>query len=252
MSNGEWRLGVAHLKPGQRACRVEVSGMKGNRLRIAVLLLVVASAVLATFLLQDDYLSIDNVKEHKEQLLFFIRTHYIQAALYFIVLYMATALFLPGALALTIAGGMMFGTVPALIYVSVGATTGAVLAFVAARFVIGAWVQQRFEGPLNLLNRELSRHGKNYLLVLRILPIAPFFVVNYCAGITKIPLRTFVWTTCLGMMPGTLVYTFIGEQLRYVDAPADVLSWKIMLALLLLSLFALLPVLLHHWPSQKR
>ena len=226
--------------------------MKAMRSRIAVLLLVVGAAVLATFLLQDDYLSVDQVKEHKEQLLFFIRAHYIQATLYFICLYVATALFLPGALALTIAGGMMFGTVPAVIYVNVGATTGAVLAFIVARFVIGAWIQERFKQQLDRLNSELSRHGKNYLLILRILPIAPFFVVNYCAGITKIPLNTFVWTTSVGMLPGSLIYAFIGEQLRYVAAPADVFSWKILLALLLLALFALLPVALHHWPSQKR
>jgi uncharacterized membrane protein YdjX (TVP38/TMEM64 family) len=225
--------------------------MKGRVIKITALLFLVAAALAATFLLQDDYLSLHNVKQHKEQLLSFIRTHYIQAMLSFIGLYIGAAFFLPGALALTIAGGMMFGTVPAVIYANIGATTGAVLAFFAARSIFGGWMQEKFKEQLKRFNREVSRHGHNYLLVLRILPIAPFFAVNYCAGLTKVPLKTFIWTTSIGMLPGSLIYSFIGEQLRYINAPSDVFSWKIVLALLLLSLFALMPVILHHLQRRK-
>lgn len=226
--------------------------MKGHWLKIIVLLLIVGSAVLAKVMLQGDFLTIEQVKEHKEQLLSFIRSHYIEAALSFICLYIATAFFLPGALALTIAGGMMFGTVATVIYANIGATTGAVLAFLAARFVIGGWVQERFKGQLHRFNRQMSQHGHNYLLILRILPIAPFFIINYCAGMTKLPLKTFVWTTLLGMLPGSVIYAYIGEQLRYLNEPSDVFSWKIMLSLLLLSLFALLPVILHNLQASRK
>ena len=215
-------------------------------LKIAFLLLVVGGVVLAKIMLPEDVLSVDQLKERKEQLLTFIESHYIQAVISFICLFVGTALFLPGALALTIAGGMMFGTVSTAVYANIGATAGAILAFLAARFVLGAWVQERFREPLRRFNEELSRHGHNYLLVLRILPLAPFFVVNYCAGITKIPLKTFVWTTSLGMLPGALIYAYIGDQLRHINVLADLFSWKIMTALVLLALFALLPVLLHH------
>lgn len=225
--------------------------MKRHWLKITVLLLVVAAAVFVMNL-QDDHLTIHNVKEHKEQLLTFIRNHYIQAVLSFIGLYIGTAFFLPGALALTVAGGMMFGTVWTAIYANIGATAGAVLAFLAARFVIGGWLQDRYREPLRRFNREMSQHGHNYLLILRILPLAPFFAVNYCAGLTRIPLKTFVWTTSLGMLPGSLIYAFIGEQLRYFNVMADLFSWKIMLALLLLALFALLPAVLHHIQASRR
>jgi uncharacterized membrane protein YdjX (TVP38/TMEM64 family) len=226
--------------------------MKGLWVKIAVMLLVVGAAILAKLLLQDDLLSIHHVKEHREQLLLFIRNHHVEAILSFIGLYIGTAFFLPGALALTVAGGMMFGTIQTVIYANLAATTGAALAFITARFVIGGWLQGRFPERLDRFNAEISQHGQHYLLVLRILPVAPFFVVNYCAGITKIPLKTFVWTTSIGMIPGSLIYAFIGEQLRGVNASADLFSWKILLALVLLALFALLPVLLHHLPGWKK
>ncbi|HBG05539.1 MAG TPA: TVP38/TMEM64 family protein [Geobacter sp.] len=221
-------------------------------MKIFFMLLVVGAALLAKMMLLDDYLTIDRVKEHKEQLLAFIGSHYIQAVLSFMGLFIGTALFLPGALALTVAGGMMFGMVPTAIYANIAATTGAVLAFLAARFVVGGWVQERFKDQLRRFNEELSHRGHNYLLILRILPIAPFLVINYCAGLTKIQLKTFVWTTSLGMLPGSLIYAFIGEQLRYVDAASDLFSWKIMLALLLLALFAVLPVILHHLQRSRK
>ena len=226
--------------------------MKRIWLKITILLLIVAAALLARFLLQADYLDVHFVKQHKDQLLSFIGAHYIQAVLCFVFLYICTAFFLPGALALTVAGGMLFGTLPAVIYVNMGATIGAVLAFMAARFVIGDWVQKRFQDQLHRFNWELSQHGHNYLLILRILPIAPFMLVNYCAGITKIPLSTFTWTTAVGVIPGSLIYAFVGEQLRNVHAPADLFSWKIMLALLLLALFALLPVILRHRRAARK
>ena len=225
--------------------------MKGTWLKIMILLFIVVAALLAKFLLQADYLDVHFIKQNKEQLLSFINSHYIQAALIFVCLYICTAFFLPGALALTVAGGMLFGTVPAAIYVNIAATAGAVLAFMAARFVIGGWIQKRFKEQLHRFNSELSQHGHNYLLILRILPIAPFFLVNYGAGVTRIPITTFTWTTSVGVIPGSLIYAFVGEQLRYVNVPADFFSWKIMLALLLLALFALFPVMLRHWPRRK-
>jgi len=106
----------------------------------------------------------------------------------------------------------LFGTVPAAVYINIGATFGATQAFLAARGLAGNWIQGSFQEPLQRFNKEMERHGHSYLLILRILPVLPFFLVNYCAGISKIPLRTFVWTTSLGILPGSLVHTFIGRN----------------------------------------
>lgn len=223
--------------------------MKRKWLKLFSLLLIL-SAFLGSRLLLMDFLDFHHLNRHKEQLIAFVAGHYLEAVFAFIALYIGTALFLPGALLLTLAGGMMFGTLPTVVYANVGATTGAVLAFLCGRKLFGEWIQEHFQRELRRLNDELSRHGMNYLLVLRFLPIAPFFVINYCAGITRIPLRTFLWTTSLGIIPGSFAYAFLGHQLRKVKAVADLFSWKIMIALLILSLLALLPVVLHHLPDR--
>ncbi|MHB8058078.1 MAG: TVP38/TMEM64 family protein [Desulfuromonadaceae bacterium] len=226
--------------------------MKKKSRQISLVLFFLLALLVGMFLVKGDYLSLDYIKTHRHGLFNFIQSHYLQAVIMFILLYLMTALFLPGALALTIAGGMLFGTVPALVYINIGATAGAILAFQAARFLLGGWVQEHFKNQLDRFNREMERHGSNYLLVLRVLPIIPFFVVNYCAGITKIPLTTFVWTTSLGMLPGSFVYAFVGQQLRHVNQAQDLFSWKIMMALSLLAVFAILPVLYYHLTAGRQ
>lgn len=225
--------------------------MSGQRKRMIVALLLLVLAVAAAFFLRDQ-LTIEQVKRHREQLLVLIESHYALSVLSFVALYLSTALFLPGALALTVAGGMLFGLLPALLYVNVGATAGAVLAFLAARYLLGHWVQERYRDHLGQLNSELERHGSNYLLMLRMLPVLPFFAVNYCAGISKIPLGTFVWTTSVGIVPGSLVYAYIGIQLRYVNAAHDLFSMKIVLGFAGLALLAIAPAVQHHFSARKR
>jgi len=224
----------------------------GSQVKILLVLIFAVSALLAIYLLRDYYPSIDQVKAHRQQLLTFIQKHYLEAVFFFICLYLGTALFLPGALALTVAGGMMFGTIPALIYVNIGGTMGAAFAFLAARFIIGGWIQDKFRKPLGRINRELTQHGHNYLLILRILPIVPHFIVNYGAGVSKIPFRTFVWTTSLGMFPGSLIYAFIGKELGSVNAPQDLFSAKIILSLVLIASLAIAPVIIHHLSNRNK
>lgn len=225
--------------------------MKRHWPKLIFLLAVISAVALARYYFAD-YLTVDNIKHHRAHLLAFISYHYIEASVCFILLFMATGLFLPGALALTIAGGMMFGVLPTVLYAVVGATIGGTMAFLLARFMMAAWIQERFERQLIRFNEEMARHQKNYLLILRVLPIAPFFVINYCAGMTKVPLTTFVWTTCAGMMPGAWVHAVIGYELRNINALSDLLSWKLIGALIILPMFALVPVVKHHWPSKRK
>lgn len=225
--------------------------MRRHWLKILFVLAIVSAFLLVKYYF-GDYLTVESVKHHRQHLLSYIQAHYLQASVTFVLLFVATGLFLPGALALTIAGGMMFGTMPTVLFALLGATAGAIVAFLAARFLMAAWFQERFKEQLRRFNEEMARHDKNYLLTLRVIPIAPFFVVNYCAGITKIPLRTFIWTTCVGMLPGALIHAFVGHQLRYLNTLSDLLSWKLILALFLLPMFAILPVIIHHWPFKRK
>ena len=109
----------------------------------------------------------------------FTEDNYTAAVGLFILLYIAvTGLSLPGATILTLAGGFVFGAVPATLYVNIGATTGATLAFLAARYVLRDWVEQKFGKWLEPLQQGFAKNAFSYLLTLRLIPLFPFFVVN--------------------------------------------------------------------------
>jgi uncharacterized membrane protein YdjX (TVP38/TMEM64 family) len=161
-------------------------------------------------------------------------------ALYFFLYVAVTALSLPGATVLTLAGGALLGFWPALITVSFASTLGATLAFLISRFLLRDWVQGRFGDKLKTVNDGMARDGVVYLLSLRLVPIFPFFIINLVMGLT--PLRTFAftWVSQVGMLPGTAVYVNAGTRLGQLDSAAGILSPELLLSLALLGLFPLL------------
>jgi uncharacterized membrane protein YdjX (TVP38/TMEM64 family) len=160
----------------------------------------------------------------------------------------AVALNVPGAAILTMAGGFLFGTALTVLYANVGATTGAVLAFLLARYLLGEWVQSRYRTQLAGFNSEIERNGSKYLLTLRLIPVFPFFLINFLSGLTTIPLRTFAWTTSLGIIPAAAVFGFAGQQIGTISSAGEILSPKVIIAFTLLALLALIPALI----SRKR
>ena len=162
---------------------------------------------------------------------------------YIILFFVYTAFFVPGAIVSAIAGGFLFGVVMGTIYVNIGSTIGATIAFLAARYLMGEWIQQRYAQQLAMFNKEIARHGINYLIVLRIAPVLPFFIVNYLSGMTKMSTKKFVLITSLSMLPGSIVYTFAGQELGTLRSPEDVFSLKFFIAVGLVTLFVLLPVI---------
>ena len=189
-----------------------------------------------------DYLSFANLKENRDLLRSYVDAHYVLSVAAFIAMVVSTAFFVPGAIVFTLTGGFLFGVLRGTLYVLTGAVLGATLAFLSSRFIAGNWIQHRYEKHLGAFNREISIHGHNYLIFFRIVPVMPFFLVNYLAGITKVSLGRFVWTTAVGMLPGSVIYCFAGRELGNIESPDDIMSPGLMLALSLLALLALLPV----------
>lgn len=161
------------------------------------------------------------------------------------VLYVAvTGLSIPGALPLSLTYGWLFGFVPAVILVSFASTTGASLAFLLARYLIGDWVQARFGERLAWFNAAVEREGAYFLFTLRLVPLAPFWLVNLLAGLTKIRVGTFWWVSQLGMLPGTLVFLWVGASAPTLKEIADrglqsLVSWQLIAGLTLVGLFPL-------------
>ncbi len=133
----------------------------------------------------------------------------------------------PGTAGKSVVCGWLFGLWPAVLMVDIGLTAAAVLSFLLARFVFTEFVLQSWHKKMRILNAWFQREGAFALLVLR-MAHAPFTVVNYCAGATRIPLRTFWWTTQLGILPGTLVFTFAGTRIASLKEVAQLGPWALL------------------------
>jgi len=209
-----------------------------------ILLLAVMLSLIALIRISGayEYLTFENFKTYKDNLMGFVEANYIQSVLIYICVYiLVAALSVPGATVLTLSGGFLFGLI-GVVYVNLGATAGAILSFLAARYLLGSWIQSRYGDRLSAFNREIDENGYFYLLTLRFIPVFPFFLINIFAGFTRVPLSIFIWTTALGIIPGSFVYVFAGTQLGSITSLSDVVSWKILLAFALLGIFALVPV----------
>jgi pyruvate/2-oxoglutarate dehydrogenase complex dihydrolipoamide dehydrogenase (E3) component/membrane protein DedA with SNARE-associated domain len=114
---------------------------------------------------------------------------------------------------MTLAGGAVFGLLWGTVIVSFASTLGATLAFLASRFLLRDWVQQRFGDKLRPINDGIAREGGFYLFALRLVPAFPFFVINLVMGLTAIRTWTFYWVSQIGMFAGTVVYVYAGTQL---------------------------------------
>lgn len=192
-----------------------------------------------------DYLTFENLKQNREYLHNVVDKNYLLSVFLYIVVYIIVAgLSLPGAATMTLAGGFLFGTILAALYVNVGATTGATLAFLVSRYLLGNWIQGKYHDRLQKFNREIEVNGYRYLLTLRLIALFPFYLINIMAGVTTTPIKTFIWTTSVGIFPGSLVYAFAGSRLNYIESPKDIFSPQILLAFALLALLPLLPMVI--------
>jgi pyruvate/2-oxoglutarate dehydrogenase complex dihydrolipoamide dehydrogenase (E3) component/uncharacterized membrane protein YdjX (TVP38/TMEM64 family) len=162
------------------------------------------------------------------------------AAVYFVVYVLATALSIPGAVIITLAGGAVFGLWQGLLLVSFASTIGATLAFLASRFVLRDGVEARFGQRLADINAGVNKEGAFYLFSLRLIPVVPFFLINLLMGLTRMKTVTFYVVSQIGMLAGTAVYVNAGTQLAQLDSVQGILSPALLGSFVLLGIFPLL------------
>lgn len=148
-----------------------------------------------------------------------------------------TALSLPGATVLTLAGGAIFGLYAGTAVVSFASSIGALLAFLSARTLLRDTVGRRFGQRLEQIDAGLRRDGAVYLATLRLIPVVPFFVINLVMGLTGLRAWTFYWVSQLAMLPATLLYVNAGTQLGALDSLHGILTPAVLGSLALLALF---------------
>ena len=196
-------------------------------------------------------LSLQALKDNRDDLLSFTETHSAVAAALFVLAYVAvTGLSLPGAVILTLAGGFLFGAVWGTLFVNLGATTGATLAFLASRYLLHDWVERKFGKWLGPVQQGFAQNAFSYLMTLRLIPLFPFFVVNLVSGLTRMNIGTYVAATALGIIPGSFVYAYAGRQLGTINSLQDIASPGVIGALVLLGLLALVPSLYKKWSGK--
>ena len=227
--------------------------MKKYKKKILIILVVIIAIVAIRVSGLHKYLTFEQLKSSTDILHNYVDAHYLISVILFILIYLVSVAFsIPGATILTLTGGLVFGTVLGAIYVNLGATTGAVLVFLFARYLLGDKLQEKYGAKLNKFNREVETNGYSYLLMLRFIPIFPFWMINLFAGLTKVKLRTYFWTTAVGIFPGSIVYTYTGQQLNTIDSLKDIFSVNILIAFVLLGLLASVPTIVNHIKRRKK
>jgi uncharacterized membrane protein YdjX (TVP38/TMEM64 family) len=166
------------------------------------------------------------------------------APLLFMLIYaLAAVLFLPGSV-LTLAGGALFGPVLGTLYNLTGATLGATLAFLIARYLASDWVAEKTGGRVKQLINGVEGEGWRFVAFVRLVPLFPFNLLNYALGLTRLRLLHYIIATYLFMLPGAIAYTYLGYAGREAVAGGEGMIQKGLLALALLAVVAFLPRLI--------
>lgn len=162
---------------------------------------------------------------------------------FMLVYVIGTIFFLPGAV-LTLAGGALFGPIFGTFYNLTAATIGAMISFIAARYLAHDWVEKKTGGRMKQLKQGVEGEGWKFVAFVRLVPLFPFNLLNYALGLTKIRFSHYSIATYLFMFPGAVAYTYLGYAGREAIAGGDDFIQKIMLAFALLAVVGFLPGLI--------
>lgn len=211
-------------------------------LRLALLVLIVAGAVLA--LVYRQQLS-------AERLQAWIAALGVWGPLAYMGVYAVGTLFVAGA-ALTLVGGALFGPVWGVLYVLVGSVSGATLAFLVARYLAADWVERHTHGVLRQVKEGVEAEGWRFVAFTRLVPLFPFILLNYALGLARIPLRTYVVTSALFMLPGIAGYVYLGYAGREALLGGPDALRKILWAVAVFAALVFLPLLVRRIRARRQ
>ena len=234
----------AELDAGQKQGRISLQ-------RAAPVAVMVLGAIAFFALGLDEYVTLEALREHRTLLTTFVAENAVAAPLLFMTIYAVVVAFsLPGGAVMTIAGGFLFGNILGTGWVVIAATLGATAVFLIARTALGDALRAKAGPWLKKLEAGFDENALSYLLVLRLIPLFPFFVVNLVPAFLGVRLRTYVIGTALGIIPGSFVFTSVGAGLgslfdRTMGGAFElsgILTPEIVTALVGLAALSLLPV----------
>lgn len=207
-----------------------------------IIILAVIIVIVACYFIFDlgQYLTLDTLKNNREVIFELYQNNQVVFILVFFAIYViSTAVSIPGATILTLAGGFLFGRYLGTLVVSVAACMGATCAMMIARTLLGDSLQKKYQKQLATFNQGIEKEGGLYLLSLRLIPLFPFFVINLVMGLTKMRVGTYYLYSQIGMLPGTFIYVNAGSALSNIEQISDILSLEIFISFALLGIVPL-------------
>jgi uncharacterized membrane protein YdjX (TVP38/TMEM64 family) len=218
--------------------------------RVLPIAVVVIGAIVVFLAGGDEYLSLAALKEHRAALVAWHEERPVASAAAFMGVYALTVMLsVPGAVWLTIVGGFLFGVVHGTAFSIVAATVGACAIFLAARYAFADYFRAKAGNALRRMEQGFRANALSYLLFLRLIPIFPFWLVNLVPALLGVPLRTFFLGTLIGIIPGSFVYTLVGNGIGAVlDAGGEpdlgiIFQPEVLAPLIGLAVLSLVPVL---------
>ncbi len=224
-------------------------------------LLVILAVAAVGFFTLGDYLTFETLRDNREALLEWRDANYWTMAAAFVAIYIVIVAFsLPGAAVASMTGGFLFGLFAGTVFNVIAATIGASAIFLAARWGLGASLTARLEsseGAVKKLKDGLRENEISVLFLLRLVPVVPFFVANLVPALVGVKFRNFLITTALGIIPGGIVYTWIGVGLGGVfdrgETPDVSLLWEpfVIGPIIGLCVLAALPIVIKSLRGRK-
>ena len=205
-------------------------------------ILLLAIILLSYFFEIHEQINLEALKTNHDKIKsYYFDNNMIFTLSFFTIYVFVTALSIPAATVLTLAGASVMSFSKATIVISFASTIGATLAFLLSRYLFRDWVEDKFKVQYEKANEGMNKNGSFYLLSLRLIPVVPFFVINMVMGLTNIKLSKYYVISQVAMLPATLVYVNAGTELSKINSIKDIISFKIFLSL---SLIGLLPYIL--------
>lgn len=222
---------------------------------LPVLILVVAlAAVLASGVWRN--LNLETLQENQAALESFVAANLILAVLIYTLVYaLAVSISVPGAIWFTIGSGFLFGPLLGTGVAVIGSTIGATIIFIAVRYAFADWARARFGNWVQRLQDGFSSDAFSYVLILRLIPVLPFFGINIATALLNVPLRAYVLGTLIGVMPLAYVYATVGSTISRaaggVPGLLDLLTPELIAAIAVFALVGFLPFIYKRLTGKK-
>lgn len=225
-----------------------------QRLLPVVILAAALIAVLASGAWR--YLNLETLQENRAALEAFVADNLLVAVLVYTLIYaLAVSISVPGAIWFTIGAGFLFGPILGAGVAVTGSTIGATIIFIAVRYAFADWARAKFGNWVRRLQDGFSNDAFSYVLILRLIPVLPFFGINIATALLNVPLRAYVLGTFLGVMPLAYVYATVGSTIGQlaggVPSLLDLLTPELIAAMGVFALVGFLPFLYKRLTGKK-